>query len=118
MTVKNAPSPASLRFRVDPGDVPAAKAARRLHLTEDRFLELLPRLLTRGFPPADPDTGMFDLEAIDAWRRSRSADATRYPQGGGLTGARLSPDGPSRSLGDRFVEAQQRRQATERKRYG
>jgi hypothetical protein len=63
--------PKSVRFRVDPGDVPADKAARRLHLTLPEFQEKLPRLIERGFPPADPDTGMFDLEAIDQWRRSR-----------------------------------------------
>jgi hypothetical protein len=60
-----------IRFRVDPADVPADKAARRLHLTIERFNEVLPNLLKRGFPAPDPDTGMFDLEAIDLWRRSR-----------------------------------------------
>ncbi|MGY3482329.1 hypothetical protein ACVW1C_000212 [Bradyrhizobium sp. USDA 4011] len=62
---------ADIRFRVDPGDVPPEKAARRLHLTLDRFNELLPNLLKRGFPPADPDTGMFDLDQIDEWRKLR-----------------------------------------------
>jgi hypothetical protein len=66
-----APTPSEIRFRVDPGDVPAEKAARRLHLSVERFQELLPRLVARGFPAADPDTGMYDLEAIDFWRRSR-----------------------------------------------
>jgi hypothetical protein len=61
-----------VRFRVDPGDVPPEKAARRLHLTLTEFLEKLPRLRARGFPAPDPDTGMFDLEAIDAWRRARN----------------------------------------------
>ena len=32
---------------------------------------LLPRLMSRGFPPSDPDTGNYDLEAIDAWRAAR-----------------------------------------------
>jgi len=61
----------SIRFPVDPGDIPAEKAARRLHLTLAEFQRKLPALLDRGFPPADPTTGMFDLDAIDAWRRSR-----------------------------------------------
>ena len=65
------PKGQALRFRVDPGDVPPEKAARRLHLTLAEFREKLPRLLERGFPAPDPTTGMFDLEAIDAWRRSR-----------------------------------------------
>jgi len=68
------PTPAEVRFRVDPADVPPEKAARRMHLTIERFKELLPKLLARGFPAADPDTGNYDLDAIDAWRRSR------YPQ--------------------------------------
>jgi hypothetical protein len=62
-----------IRYRVDPGDVPPGKAARRLHLTLDEFTTRLPNLLARGFPPADPDTGMFDLDAIDLWRRRRHA---------------------------------------------
>jgi hypothetical protein len=61
----------SLRFRVDPADVPAEKAARRLHLTQAEFEAKLPELLARGFPAPDPTTHMFDLEAIDVWRRAR-----------------------------------------------
>ena len=60
-----------MRFHVDPGDVPPEKAARRLGVTLADFQAALPRLLERGFPEADPDTGNFDLEAIDAWRRRR-----------------------------------------------
>jgi hypothetical protein len=60
-----------IRYRVDPGDVPPEKAARRLHLTPERFEQLLPKLLERGFPPADPDTGMYGLDAIDEWRHGR-----------------------------------------------
>lgn len=63
--------PSEIRYRVDPGDVPAEKAARRLHLTPDRFQDLLPKLIERGFPAADPDTGMYSLEAIDEWRKVR-----------------------------------------------
>jgi hypothetical protein len=65
------PEASTVRFRVDPADVPPEKAARRLHLTLKQFSEILPNLLKRGFPAADPDTGMYDLEAIDNWRRSR-----------------------------------------------
>jgi hypothetical protein len=74
---------AAIRYRVDPGDVPPEKAARRLHLTLADFNSVLPNLLKRGFPAADPDTGMYDLEAIDLWRRSRhglaSPAATAQP---------------------------------------
>jgi hypothetical protein len=40
--------PSEVRFRVDPGDMPSEKAARRRHLPMDRFTELLPRLLKRA----------------------------------------------------------------------
>jgi hypothetical protein len=70
---------AAIRFAVEPGDVPPTKAARRLHLTLEEFQEKLPALLARGFPSADPTTGMYDLTAIDLWR------ASRFPHLTGLT---------------------------------
>jgi hypothetical protein len=80
---RGAPKASTIRYRVDPADVPPEKAARRLHLTLKQFNEALPNLLKRGFPAADPDTGMYDLEAIDRWRRSRhglaSPDGTAQP---------------------------------------
>jgi hypothetical protein len=60
-----------IRFAIDPRDVPPAKAARRLHLTEAEFTKQLPALLARGFPSADETTGMYDLKAIDSWMDSR-----------------------------------------------
>jgi len=73
----------SLRFKLPPGgDVPAAAAARRLALTPQQFAAQLPELIARGFPPADPTTGHYDLDAIDAWRR------LRHPQ---LLPQRLTP---------------------------
>jgi hypothetical protein len=42
------PQPAEIRYRVDPGDVPPEKAARRLHLTLEQFEQLLPNLTKRG----------------------------------------------------------------------
>ena len=60
-----------LRYPVEPRDIPAEKAARRLHLTVSEFQEMLPRLFGRGFPRPDPTTAMFDLDAIDEWRRRR-----------------------------------------------
>jgi hypothetical protein len=62
----------AIRFRVEPGDVPPDVAARRLGVSLADFTEMLPRLLARGFPSPDPDTGNFDLDAIDAWRRARN----------------------------------------------
>jgi hypothetical protein len=70
-----------IRFPVDPRDVPAEKAARRLHLTPSEFHTKLPALLARGFPQPDPTTGMFDLTAIDEWMTARHNAAAA-----GLTG--------------------------------
>jgi hypothetical protein len=50
-----------MRFRAEPRDVPAHVMARRMGLSEAQFRECLPALLARGFPPADPTTGHFDL---------------------------------------------------------
>jgi hypothetical protein len=101
------PIPSAIRFRVDPGDVPPEKAARRLGLTLDRFIEVLPRLLARGFPAPDQDTGNFALEAIDQWRKMRT------PALFGLTeDSRAAQDttalGAAASMGDRFIEAKKR----------
>lgn len=98
--MSNKVAPPEIRFRVDPGDVPAEKAARRLHITLARFNELLPNLLKRGFPAADPDTGNFDLDAIDQWRRLRN------PNLFGLTRAAKAEEptvDSTLSLGERFV---------------
>jgi hypothetical protein len=67
---------ANIRFRVDPRDVPADKAARRLHLTPAEFGAKLPELLARGFPAPDPTTGMYDLDAIDQWMTARHGPQT------------------------------------------
>jgi hypothetical protein len=72
--------PNSIRFPVDPRDVPPEKAARRLHLTLAEFNAKLPELLARGFPAADVTTGMYDLKAIDAWQDARSGLAPALTQ--------------------------------------
>lgn len=69
----------TMRFHLPPGgDVPPIVAARRLGLSLEAFEAALRQpvdgLIARGFPPADPTTGNYDLDAIEAWRRSR------YPQ--------------------------------------
>lgn len=68
-----APQPSQVRYTVDPRDVPPIKAARRLHLTLSEFERILPRLLQRGFPRPDPDTGNYDLKAVDQWMDARSS---------------------------------------------
>ena len=62
----------SIRFRVDPRDVPAEKAARRLGLTLDAFSQAREELFARGFPRPDPTTGNYDLVAINTWMDGRS----------------------------------------------
>ncbi len=74
-----------MRFRVEPRDVSREAAARRIGLTLAQFDVQYGNLTARGFPAADPDTGNFDLHAIDRW-----CDA-RYPHlfgGGSVTQAR------------------------------
>jgi hypothetical protein len=81
-----------MRFKLPPGgDCPPAAAARRIWLSLQEFEAKLPELLARGFPAADPTTGNYDLEAIDAWRRSRN------PQ---LFGHQLTPASPARNASD------------------
>jgi hypothetical protein len=60
-----------MKFRVTPRDIPAEHAARRLGKTLAEFQAILGRLIARGFPPPDVDTGNFDLVAIDHWCDSR-----------------------------------------------
>jgi len=96
---------AQIRYRVDPGDVPPEKAARRLHLSPERFNELLPRLLARGFPPADPDTCMYDLEAIDAWRRARHRSTSLTDHAGTQQAAPVGVAGAPVSAAERFLAA-------------
>jgi hypothetical protein len=67
---------ASLRFRIDPRDVPASKAARRLGLTVAEFNRVRGDLFARGFPRPDPTTGNYDLKAIEAWQDARSGLAS------------------------------------------
>jgi hypothetical protein len=60
-----------MRFTAKPRDVPPSTAAQRLGLTLVDFNAFLPNLISRGFPKADPDTGQFDLVAIDKWCDAR-----------------------------------------------
>ena len=77
-----------MRFRIEPRDVPLEVAARRLGKTRAELEAVLPDLLARGFPQADPTTGNFDLAAIDRWCDGR------HPHlfGGGAMQARDARD--------------------------
>jgi hypothetical protein len=57
--------------KLDVGDISAAEAARIMALDHAQFQACLPALLDRGFPPADPTTGNYALDAIMEWRRAR-----------------------------------------------
>ena len=69
-----------MRYHVEPGDVPPKEAAKRLGIALENFTARLPNLIARGFPKPDPDTGNFDMDAIDAWRRSRNPHLFNLPQ--------------------------------------
>ncbi len=51
--------------------MPPAEAARRLGIGLADFNAKLPNLLARGFPKPDPDTGLYDMVAIDRWCDAR-----------------------------------------------
>jgi hypothetical protein len=61
----------NLRFRVQPRDVSREAIARRLGLTLARFDAIFANLKARNFPAPDPDTGNFDLLAVDRWCDAR-----------------------------------------------
>jgi hypothetical protein len=71
-----------MRLRIPPGDIPIEAAARHMGISVERFRQLLPSLLARGFPPADETTGNYSLEAIDEWRRRRFPRLFRPTVGG------------------------------------
>ncbi len=82
----------SMRFKLPPGgDCPPIAAARRIWLSLAEFEARLPELRQRGFPAADPTTGNYDLDAIDAWRKAR------YPH---LFGDRLTTAPTARDAKD------------------
>jgi hypothetical protein len=61
----------SKRHTVEARDVSEDQAARRLGLAIAEFRAKLANFLARGFPHPDPDTGRFDLVAIDRWCDAR-----------------------------------------------
>jgi hypothetical protein len=55
----------------DRGDVPPGLVAQRLGLSLPDFELRRQDLHSRGFPPPDPTTGCYCIEAVDRWRLSR-----------------------------------------------
>src|SRR5689334_5841562 len=98
---KPPPAPA-VRFRVDPAYIPADKAARRMGLTPNQFVECRRRLYARGFPVPDETTGLYDIEAIDRWRMRQRPDL--YPEV--QPGLPVVGPAPRTDLGARFADAQ------------
>jgi hypothetical protein len=60
-----------MRFRIEPRDVPKHAVARLLGLSEAEFDVRYQNLIARGFPPPDPDTGNYDLYAVERWMDAR-----------------------------------------------
>lgn len=83
----------SMRYKLAPGtgDCPPIAAARVLWLSIEDFQAKLPELVARGFPAPDPTTGNYDMDAINAWRRSR------FPH---LFADRLTPVTTARNASD------------------
>src|SRR5262249_61571073 len=99
-----------LSLRGAPVRVPAEKAGGRLSLPRAHSLPWLPQFLLRGFPPADPTTGMYDLDAIAAWRRQRHSHLfERNALTRTLAEPIHSPPREIENVGERFREAQERR---------
>lgn len=99
------PRAPDIRFKVEPAYAPPEKIARRLCLTEAQFRDCSRRLYARGFPLPDETTGMYDLEAVDRWRKRQRPDL--YPE---LTLTVPAPESaaPRKSLGEKSREAQER----------
>ncbi len=82
----------TMRYKIAAaGDCPPIAAARVMWLSLQEFQAKLPELMSRGFPPPDPTTGNFDMDAINAWRRRRC------PQ---LFGESLTIASPSRNTSE------------------
>jgi hypothetical protein len=60
-----------MHFKVEPRDVPHEAIARRMGMNLADFRTSLPKLIARGFPAPDPDSGNFDLLAVDRWCDAR-----------------------------------------------
>jgi len=99
-------NPPAVRFRLDPVYAPPEKIARLMSLTPAQFANCCPRLYARGFPVPDETTGMYDIEAVQRWRKRQRPDL--YPELT-LTHAEPIKTPPRKSMGDRFAEAQERR---------
>lgn len=89
----------SIRFGVEPRCVPPEKAARRLHMTLTDFERVRPRLEQRRFPRPDPDTGMYDLAAIDAWLDAQSGLRSPHRAADPVAGALARIEGLRRGAG-------------------
>lgn len=74
------------------GDGSPHDVARLLGLSEVRFAELRARLTRRGFPLPDQDTGLFDLDAVNVWRRRRNPHLFTDQQEGALTPRSVARD--------------------------
>ena len=102
---KARPQAPDIRFKIEPAYAPPEKIARLMCLTSAQFDACRPRLYARGFPVPDETTGNYDIEAVHRWRKRHRPDL--YPE---LTAAPATPESAPlrKSMGERFVEAQER----------
>ena len=72
------------RFELVPRGLTNNEVAHYLGLSATKFSAIKPKLLARGFPTPDPDTGRTDLKAVDSWWDTQSSLVS-------ISGARVDP---------------------------
>jgi len=83
--------------KIETGDITPLEAARLMGQTLAQFEYCLPSLLDRGFPPADPTTGNYALDAITVWQLQEAVSGRSDIDAGAETARR------SRKVGLRWA---------------
>lgn len=78
-------------------------------LTLTQFRDYCPRLYARGFPVPDETTGLYDLEAMDRWRKRQRPDL--YPEMANGSAEPIKTP-PRKDLGEIFAEAMKAKRAS------
>lgn len=64
---------------IEPRGLTAGEVAFYLGISPVKFTEIKERLYERGFPRPDPDTGRYDVKAVDFWWDSESGIVATSP---------------------------------------